>query len=143
MAVIRARVEIGAPAERVWAIISDLDGEPRFWKGTKSVRNISRQGDVITREVTIAFQDRKCMQKVTLHPREGIEIVFTGGIIQGTKSVAILPGDDHTVLQAVWDVRLSGVMGVFTGIIKGHIESGTQHALQEIKKEAEGGADAG
>ena len=40
-------------------------------------------------------------------------------------------------LEALWDVKLSGKMGMFTGIIKKHIKSGTEQALQAIKEEVE------
>ena len=43
MATIEVKVEINAPAEKVWAVVSDIDNEPKFWKGTKEVRNISKE----------------------------------------------------------------------------------------------------
>ena len=138
MAKISAETEICAPLERIWGIVSDLDNEPKFWKGTKKVRNISRQDLKVIREVTIAFKDKKCMQEVTLFPMERIEAVFTDGIILGTKSLRIVPKEGGAVLQAVWDIRLSGMMGMFTGIITKHIRHGTVQALQGIKEEAEG-----
>ncbi len=137
MAEIQAQVQINAPVEKVWNIISDLDNEPKFWKGTKEVRNISKDGNKITREITIAFKDKKCMQEVTLFPQEKIEAVFTDGIIQGTKSVNLSSNDNGVNLEAMWDIKLSGMMGMFTGMIKKHIKSGTEQALQSIKEEAE------
>jgi len=137
MAIIEAVVQINAPAEKVWNIISDLDNEPKFWKGTKEVRNISKEGNVVTREITIAFKDSKCMQTVTLYPKEKIQAIFTKGIINGTKTVTLIPKENVTRLEAVWDVKLSGMMGVFTGMVKKHIQSGTEQTLQSIKQEAE------
>jgi carbon monoxide dehydrogenase subunit G len=137
MALIEASVQINAPTEKVWNIISDLDGEPRFWKGTKEVRNISKEGNVVTREITIAFKDSKCMQTVTLYPKEKIQATFTKGIINGTKTVTLIPKENVTQLEAVWDIKLSGMMGMFTGMVKKHIQSGTEQALQSIKQEAE------
>jgi len=137
MALIEASVQINAPTEKVWNIISDLDSEPRFWKGTKEVRNISKEGNIVTREITIAFKDSKCMQTVTLYPKEKIQAVFTNGIINGTKTVTLSPKDNGTQLEAGWDIKLSGMMGMFTGIVKKHIQSGTEQALQSIKQEAE------
>ena len=137
MAEIQAQVQINAPVEKVWNIISDLDNEPKFWKGTKEVRNISKDGNKVTREITIAFKDKKCMQEVTLFPQEKIEAVFTDGIIQGTKSVNLSTTDNGVILDAKWDIKLSGMMGMFTGMIKKHIKSGTEQALQSIKEEAE------
>ena len=137
MAIIEASVQISAPTEKVWNIISDLDSEPRFWKGTKEVRNISKEGNVVTREITIAFKDSKCMQTVTLYPKEKIQAVFTKGIINGTKTVTLSPKDNGARLEALLDIKLSGMMGMFTGMVKKHIQSGTEQALQSIKQEAE------
>ena len=137
MAQIQASIEINAPLDKVWNIISDLDSEPRFWKGTKEVRNISKEGNVVNREVTIAFKDSKCLQTVTIFPKEKIHAQFTKGVIDGTKTIMVTPQGEKTRLEAVWDIKLSGMMGMFTGMVKKHIQSGTEQALQSIKEEAE------
>lgn len=137
MAQIQSFVEINAPLEKIWDIVSDLDAEPKFWKGTKEVRNISKQGNVVTREVTIAFKDSKCLQTVTLYPKEKIQAVFTKGVINGTKTIILTQKEGATRLETIWDMKLSGMMGMFTGMVKKHIQSGTEQALQSIKQEAE------
>ena len=137
MAQIQSFVEINAPLEKIWDIISDLDAEPKFWKGTKEVRNISKQRNVVTREITIAFKDSKCLQTVTLYPKEKIQAVFTKGVINGTKTIILTQKEDATRLEAIWDMKLSGMMGMFTGMVKKHIQIGTEQALQSIKQEAE------
>ena len=137
MVQIQSSVDVNASIEKVWSIISDLDAEPKFWKGTKEVRNISKQENVITREVTIAFKDSKCMQTVTLFPKEKIQAEFTKGVINGTKTITLTQIDSMVRLEAVWDMKLSGMMGMFTGMVKKHIQSGTEQALQSIKQEAE------
>ncbi|TSA16769.1 MAG: SRPBCC family protein [Nitrosopumilales archaeon] len=137
MVQIQSSVDINAPLEKIWNIVSDLDAEPKFWKGTKEVKNISKQGNIITREVTIAFKDSKCMQTVTLFPKEKIQAEFTKGVINGTKTIILTPKEDVIHLEAVWDMKLSGMMGMFTGMVKKHIQSGTEQALQSIKQEAE------
>ncbi len=137
MVQIQSSIDINASLEKVWNIISDLDAEPKFWKGTKEVRNISKQGDIVTREVTIAFKDSKCMQIVTMFPKEKIQAEFTKGVINGTKTITLTPKDESIHLEAVWDMKLSGMMGMFTGMVKKHIQSGTEQALQNIKQEAE------
>ena len=38
MAIIDTSIEIKAPIDKVWDIISDLDNEPKFWRGTKETR---------------------------------------------------------------------------------------------------------
>jgi len=137
MAQIQSFIEINAPLEKIWDIISDLDAEPKFWKGTKEVRNISKQGNIVTREITIAFKDSKCLQTVTLYPKEKIQAVFTKGIINGTKTILLTQKEGATRLEAIWEMKLSGMMGMFTGMVKKHIQSGTEQALQSIKQEAE------
>ena len=138
MVQIQATVEIDATIDKVWDIVSDLDSEPKFWRGTKEVRNISKEGNTITREVTIAFKDSKCMQKVTLYPKQKIEVQFTKGIIEGSKTISLTQQENKIRLDALWDMKLSGMMGMFTGMIKKHIQSGTEQALQSIKQEAQG-----
>lgn len=137
MAEIKVSVEIDAHIDKVWDIISDIDNEPKFWKGTKEIRNISKNGNIVNREITIAFRDQKCMQEVKLQPKEKIEVIFTKGIIDGTKITTISAKDGKTLLSVKWDIKLTGMMGMFTGMIKKHIESGTVQALQKIKEEIE------
>ena len=137
MAEIKTSVIINSSQEKIWNVISDIDNEPKFWKGTKEVKNISKDGNHISREITIAFRDQKCLQEVTIIPKESIKAVFTKGVIVGEKILTLKNMDNSCELEAVWDVKLSGKMGMFTGIIKKHIKSGTEQALQEIKKEVE------
>jgi len=137
MAIIDTSIDINAPVDRVWDIISDLDNEPKFWRGTKETRIISRDGNVVTREITIAFRDSKCMQKITIQPKEKIYAEFTEGIIKGSKTLTLKPKDGSSLLEANWDVKMSGLAGMFTGIIKKHIRSGTEQALESIKQKAE------
>ncbi len=77
------------------------------------------------------------MQEVKLYPKEKIETLFTKGVIDGTKIITLSTKEGKTVLKAKWDIKLTGIMGMFTGMIKKHIESGTEQALQKIKEEAE------
>jgi len=134
---IEVSTKIKSTKDKVWDIISDIDNETKYWKGTKEIHNISKDGNKINREVIIAFRDSKCLQEVTLYPKEKIEVVFTKGIIQGTKTINLKTLEGEILLEAIWDVKLSGMMGMFTGMIKKHVKSGTEQALQAIKLEAE------
>jgi len=138
MAEIETSIEINAPIEKVWDLVSDIDNEPKFWKGTKEVHNISKDGNSVQREVIIAFRDQKCQQKVTLYPKERIVVEFTKGIIDGSKTISLKSLDNHTRLETKWNIRLTGLMGMFTGMVKKHIKDGTDLALQNIKNELEG-----
>ena len=137
MAEIHALVDVNASIDKVWEIISDLDNEPKFWKGTKEIRNISSNENTVSREITIAFRDQKCMQEITTFPKQKIEAKFTKGIIKGDKILSLNQTSDGCNLEAVWNIKLSGMMGMFTGMITKHIQSGTKQALQAIKQEVE------
>lgn len=137
MTIIQSSIRINASTDKVWNIVSDLDNEPKFWKGTKEIKNISREENKITREITIAFKDSKCMQEVTLEPKQKIQAIFTKGIIDGTKTIELIPIEDTTEVEVTWDIKLSGLMGMFTGMVKKHIKNGTDQALESIKQEVE------
>ena len=137
MAEIHASVDVNVTIDKVWDVISDLDNEPKFWKGTKEIRNISNSENKINREITIAFRDQKCMQEVTTFPKQRIEAKFTKGIIKGEKVLSLKETPDGCNLEAIWKIKLSGMMGMFTGMITKHIKSGTEQALQAIKQEVE------
>lgn len=137
MATINASREISAPLDRVWDIVADVDNEPEYWHGTKTVKNISRSGNTIEREVTIAFKDSKCRQTVVLNPKKSVEITIAEGPLKGTKAVTLSPSGDKTRIDVVWDIKLAGFLGMFTGMVKKHIAEGTDEALERIAKAVE------
>jgi len=137
MTIINSSIDINASIEKVWNIISDLDNEPKFWKGTKESRTISKDGNVIVREIIIAFRDSKCMQKITLYPKEKIYAEFTNGILKGSKTLNLKSKENSLWLEVEWDIKMTGLAGMFTGMLKGHVKGGTEQALELIKPEAE------
>ena len=137
MTIINSSIDINASIEKVWNIISDLDNEPKFWKGTKKSRTISKDGNVIVREIIIAFRDSKCMQKITLYPKEKIYAEFTDGILKGSKTLNLKSKENSLWLEVEWNIKMTGLAGMFTGMIKRHVKGGTEQALELIKLEAE------
>ena len=137
MAIIDVSVDINTPIDRVWDIVSDLDNEPKFWKGTKETKIISRDDNIVTREIIIAFRDSRCMQTITIQPKEKIHAEFTKGIIKGSKTISLDPKKVGCSLNAKWDIKMSGLAGMFTGMISKHVRSGTEQALKAIKQEVE------
>ena len=137
MATIVVQTEINATLEKVWEVISDIDNEPKFWKGTKEVKTLSKEGNTIKREITIAFRDQKCLQEIQLKPKESIRAKFTKGILDGTKVITLIPKSNSVLIETSWDIKLSGMMNMFTAVIKNHIKSGTEQALKSIKEEIE------
>jgi len=129
--------EINAPIEKVWKIASDIDNEPKYWHGTKSVKNLNVTGNTITREVVIAFKNSKCMETVILNPMKSIAVQITEGPMKGSKIITLNDVNGKTKVDVVWDIKLSGMMSMFTGMMKGHIEQGTKDALERISEDSE------
>jgi ribosome-associated toxin RatA of RatAB toxin-antitoxin module len=138
MITFNASREISASIDRIWNVVADVDNEPKYWRGTKTVKNISKAENKIEREVTIAFKDSKCRQTVLLNPKKSVEIMITQGPIRGTKTVLLNPLENRkTRVDVVWNIKLSGLLGVFTGMVKKHIAEGTNEALFRIAKAVE------
>jgi ribosome-associated toxin RatA of RatAB toxin-antitoxin module len=130
--------EIPATLDKVWEIVSDIDNEPHYWHGTKSVKNITKKGDITEREVVIAFKESKCRELVVLDPKKSVKVDIIDGIMKGTeKNITINSnGTNKTKLDVVWNVRLSGFKRVFAIMIKKHIKEGTEDAITRIAKAA-------
>jgi carbon monoxide dehydrogenase subunit G len=130
--------KIDAPVSEVWKVLSDIDREPEFWRGTKSIKNISKSDNIVEREVVIAFKNSVCKETVTIVPMKSITTHITEGPLKGKKVVVINPdGDKASVVDVEWDIRLSGFMGIFSRMVKKHILEGTNDALNRISEEVE------
>ena len=130
--------KIYAPVSEVWKVLSDIDREPEFWHGTKSVKNISKSDNIVEREVVIAFKNSVCKETVTIVPMKSITTDITEGPLKGKKVVVINPdGDKASIVDVEWDIRLSGFMGIFSKMVKKHILEGTNDALNRISKAVE------
>ena len=130
--------KINAPVSEVWKILSDIDREPEFWHGTKSIKNITKSDKVVEREVVIAFKSSICKETVTIDPMKSITTEITDGPLKGKKVVVINPdGDQESIVDVEWDIRLSGFMGIFSKMVKKHILEGTDDALERISKAVE------
>ncbi len=127
--------KIRAPISEVWKVLSDIDREPEFWHGTKSIKNISKSDTIVEREVVIAFKNSVCKETVTIVPMKSITTDISEGPLKGKKVVVINPdGDMASVVDVEWDIRLSGFMGIFSKMVKKHILEGTNDALIRISK---------
>jgi ribosome-associated toxin RatA of RatAB toxin-antitoxin module len=119
MVLIHASRDITASLNRVWDIIADVDREPEFWHGTKSIKNISKTGNIIEREVVIAFRNSICREIVELDVKKSIKVEIIEGPIKGKKTIALKTIENNiTRIDVEWDVKISGRFGIFTGMIK-------------------------
>ena len=137
MTEIKSSIEINSPVDKVWNIVSDLDRESKFWNNITKVRTISTENNVVKREITIGKVDR-CLQTVTLYPKEKILAEFTKGIIGGTKTTTVIPSAGGTNLEILWDVKFKGMAGFMSGKLNSDFQNHTEQALLAIKQAAEG-----
>lgn len=137
MVEIKIRLQIDAPTEKVWNIISNINDDPKYWKGTTAIKNLAKDDNIIMREVTIGKVDR-CLQTVTLFPKEGIHIRWTKGSITGTKDLVLVPRGNTTHLEVVLEYKLSGMASFLPGKITKDLQREADEAVRLIKEKAEG-----
>jgi Polyketide cyclase / dehydrase and lipid transport len=135
MVVIHASRDIPASLDTVWNVIANIDREPEFWHSTRSIRNISKTGNVVEREVVIAFRNSVCREIVELDAKTSVNVKIIEGPIKGKKIIALKTIEKNlTRIDVDWDIRVNGLFGIFTGLIKMHILKGTEEALERLSE---------
>lgn len=139
---IKESIEVDADVDRVWSVISDLDNEPEFWWGTKEVRNISKDGNVVNRKIVQNFGNNEISQRVIFRPKEEIEIQYLKGVTEGTKLLKLEKiDDDRQRVTASWDIHFPGIYGLISFFVTRHVRKGTVDALGRIKHACENVTD--
>ena len=137
MTSISASRDIDSTTDKVWDVISDTDRDPEYWYGTRSVKNIKKEGNVIERETVIAFKESKCREIVTLHDKDQIATEIVDGPVVGKKIVTLEKIDENkSRINVKWDIQMKGYMALFSFFVKKHILKGTQEALVRIANKA-------
>jgi ribosome-associated toxin RatA of RatAB toxin-antitoxin module len=137
MTSISASRDIDSTTDKVWDVISDTDRDPEYWYGTRSVKNIKKEGNVIERETVIAFKESKCREIVTLHDKDQIATEIIDGPVVGKKIVTLEKIDENkSRINVKWDIHMKGYMALFSFFVKKHILKGTQEALVRIANKA-------
>jgi ribosome-associated toxin RatA of RatAB toxin-antitoxin module len=135
MVLIHAYRIVAASIDRVWDVISDIDRDPDFWRGTRQIKNISKTENTVEREVVIAFRNSVCREIVTIDPKKSINIEIIEGPMKGKKTIALSAIENNsTRIDVEWDITINGLFIIFTRIIKRHILNGTQEALERISR---------
>ena len=136
MVLIHASRIMAASIDRVWDGISDIDSDPDFWRGTRQIKNISKAENRVKRDVVIAFRNSVCKEIVVFDPKKSINIEITEGPIKGKKTITLSNIENNfTRIDVEWNIKIIGLFVIFTQIVKKHILSGTQEALERISKE--------
>jgi len=117
----------------VWEIVSDLDNEREYWWGTREVKNLSKEGNVINREIYQNFRNHVILQKVIVKPQKEIEIQYLKGLTEGVKYLRITShSNKEQTLEAEWIVHFPGTFFLATPFIARHVRRGTKDALRRV-----------
>ncbi|MFZ1077685.1 MAG: hypothetical protein WAN47_09695 [Nitrosotalea sp.] len=136
MVEIKVRLQINTSQERVWGIISNIDNDSYFWRGITSVKNISRDGNVITREIVLGTTN-KCIQKLVIYPKEEISIRWVKGVITGTKAILLTPIGHATLLEVQMNYKFSGVGNLASKRLATLFQNEAELAVELIKEKSE------
>jgi carbon monoxide dehydrogenase subunit G len=135
--------EAGCGIDSVWEVISDVDNDPRYYEGLNSIKNVSKNGNVIEREVVVGFLKHDGLQTVTLTPKKSVEVRMTKGPMTGTRTTSLTRLDNSkTGIEIRWDVELR-VPRLVQSMVKREVVRGTEEALDRIVKESEKVASRG
>ncbi|MDA4117414.1 MAG: SRPBCC family protein [Thaumarchaeota archaeon] len=129
--------EIESGLDRVWDVVSDVDNDPKYYDGLNSVKNLSKVGNVIERQVVVGFMKHEGLQTVVLTPKESVEVKMTKGPMTGTRVTALTPLTGSKVrVEVTWNVEFH-VPAFVRSMVKREVQKGTEKALSRIAKEAE------
>jgi carbon monoxide dehydrogenase subunit G len=135
---INASQVVAAPLDKVWEIIADVDNDAKYYSGLNDIRNISKDGNKIEREVTVGFLKHKARQTIILNPKNSVQLTMTQGPIQGTRITTLRQLDaGNTRIEVSWSFTPSGVPAFVHDMVKSEISRGTKKALQKIANELE------
>lgn len=134
---ISAKIKIDASPDQVWKIVSETDNDKEYWTGMRHIRNLSKEQNVITREVFLDG-DNRCRQRIILFPKEGVHIKWLKGPITGIKDIMISKVGRDTMLEVHMSYKLSGIIGLFSTNASEHFQREAEVALQLIKEKSEG-----
>ena len=75
---------------------------------------------------------------MTIDPKKSVKIRIIDGPMKGTKNIIINDiGNNKTRIDVEWDIKITGIFGMFTRMVKKHISEGTDEALERISKTVE------
>ncbi|MGI0065624.1 MAG: hypothetical protein ACREA5_00635 [Nitrosotalea sp.] len=136
MICITSKIMINSSVRKVWNVISAIERDPYFWKGVVRIRNMSRNGNTFTREITLNNSD-KCYQQIILFPIEGIHSKWTRGTLAGIKDIMITQIGNQTLLEVEIKYTLKGVAQLRSRSISEELRNESELALQLIKEDIE------
>ncbi|MDV3278240.1 MAG: hypothetical protein LYZ69_07225 [Nitrososphaerales archaeon] len=111
----------------VWGKVSNLDGIPAYWHGTKEFR-VTGRGEKTTADVVFAFGGKGKAEVIVDEKSRMLTIKYVDGPFRGKQTVAVK--DD--AVEAEWDVTFKGAFKILGPWNASHFRSGTRNALKRL-----------
>jgi carbon monoxide dehydrogenase subunit G len=137
MVSINSKIDVNAPVDRIWGIISNVDRDPEYWKGLSTVENTRKEENLVERQVKVGFMGHKGHQIVKLYPNDSVELSMTDGPMKGSRTMKLIPEGTRTRIEVSWNFEFHKVPVFARGFVKSQLEDVTKDALQRIAKAAE------
>ena len=129
---------VAAPLDKVWDIVADVDNDPKYYRGLNDIKNISKEGNKIEREVAVGFLKHRARQTIVLNPKQSVEVRMTRGPIQGTRITMLSPIDGNkTRIDVSWRFTPAGIPVFVHKMVKSEISKGINEALEKIASQLE------
>jgi len=128
---------INAPDEELWRIISDVEGIPKYWHGTKKLRVTGKAENIIYADVQFAFPGPFNKGKVRIMINEADKEVimeYLSGPFTGAHRIKVSKGE----VISDWDIEFKPLFKLIESWNENHFKQGTEHALERIEQEAVG-----
>lgn len=111
---INANRVVTAPLDEVCDIIANIDNDANYYNGISDIKNISKDGNKVEREVTVGFLKHKVRQTIILNPKTSIEVKMDEGPLQGTRKTTLNQVDRiKTRIDVAWSFIPSGFPTLF------------------------------
>jgi uncharacterized membrane protein len=139
-------VEVGAPVDLVWEVVSDLENEHRPWEFLRDVKVLDKTENSVKREVKIRrgpMGEATSVQTLTVDPaKRSTTLSLTDGPMLGNRTMLVSsPAEGRTSIKVHWEFEMKGVPGFAQGFVKDNVSEATTKALAEIASQAEGAAE--
>ena len=117
-----------------WRALSDVEAMPRYWRGHREVRVLSRDGNTYMVRIKFAFPGPGNSGIARIEVREGeraVLINYLEGPIKGY--VRNYVGENALISQ--WDVKITPLFLIMKPWIRRHFMNGAKNALARITGE--------
>ena len=118
----------------VWRALSDVEAMPRYWRGHREVRVLSRDGNTYMVKIRFAFPGpgNSGIARIEVHEEERTVLInYLKGPIRGY--VRNYVGDNALISQ--WDVKITPPFLIMKPWIRRHFMNGAKNALARITGE--------